>query len=355
MKTRVVSPLIAVLLVAPLAMAQLPVDSQFPSSAIGPSRGMDRGPNSMDYTLTGTVTDSQNHPLKQAHITISELGTGRVMGSSLSSETGAYQFPDLPPGEYLVTATSGLYQVQHQISLDSLSSTLDLRIPVQHDNGGVIGGNTVSVRQFEVPKKARKLLQEARKAYDDKQKDKAIQRTDAALQQYPDFGEALTLRAVLYLQDNQIDQARKLSEKAIKADPSYGLGYVVLGAAYNMLTRFDDALRVLGHAFSFTPDSWQGYYESARAHLGKKDYRKALEDTNRAAQYAPKNFTQIHLMRAQAELGLQDYSQAAVALQAYLKADPKGSEAAEAQRMLDQIQSSAPDAVTPPDTATATQ
>jgi predicted Zn-dependent protease len=354
MITRVISPLIAVLLVAPLAVAQLPVDSQFPSSAIGRSRGMD-ALSGMNYTLTGTVTDLQNHPLKQAHITITELGTGRVLGSSMSSESGAYVLPDLPPGEYLITATSGLYQVQHQISLNSLSMKLDLQIPVQRDNGGVIGGDTVSVHQFEVPKKARKLLQEARKAYQDKEKNKAIQRTDAALEQYPDFGEALTLRAVLYLQDNQIDQARKLSEKAIKADPTYGLGYVVLGAAYNMLTRFDDALRVLGHAFSFTPDSWQGYYEAARAHMGKKDYRKALEDTNRAAQFAPKNFTQIHLMRAQAELGLQDYSQAAVSLKAYLEADPKGSEAAEAQRILDQIQSSSPAAAPSPDPTTATQ
>jgi Tfp pilus assembly protein PilF len=334
---RLLSPIVTVLLFAPMALAQIPLGGPGPSSP-----GVNRGTFDVDYSLSGRVTDFQGHPLTEAHIILTELQSGRVVGSSLSHADGSFQIENLSPGQYVLTANKGIYQVQQQVALTGPFAEVTLQLPVRRDNGGVQGGDTVSVRQFQVPKKARKLLDEAQKAYQDNNRDKAIRRTDEALQQFPDFGEALTLRAVLYLQENQGDKARKLSEKAIQDDPTYGLGYIVLGSAYNMLGRFDDALRALARAVSFTPNSWQGYYESARAHLGKKEFRQALEDVNKAANSAPKNFTAIHLVRAQAYLGLNSYPDAMTSLKEYLKLDPKGDEAPAAQQMLNRLQSSSP-------------
>jgi hypothetical protein len=308
-----------------------------PSPDIGNDMG--GGLRGLTYNLSGAVTDPQGHPLDGAHIIVLDQGTARVVASAVSFPNGSFEVSNLPAGQYIITATSGLYQVQKQVDVNSSFGSIDLQIPVQADSGGVQGGNSVSVKQFEVPKKARKLLQEARKAYQEQKRDEAIRRTDEALKVFPDFSEALTFRAVFYLQDEQGEQARTLTEKAVHDDPTYGLGYVVLGAAYNMLTRFDDALRVLGRAFSFTPQSWQGHYESARAHLGKNQFDDALDQINKAAQNAPKEFTAIYLVRAQASLGLKKYGDASAALKDYLKADPHGSGAQEAQRILNDLQS----------------
>jgi tetratricopeptide (TPR) repeat protein len=334
MKARVLSPLTVALLFASAGWAQVPLASQ---SATPSSIDLDQGADIGTHTLTGSVTDSSGHPLNGAQITVRDPGTGQLMGSAVTLPDGSFEIANLPRGRYLITALSGIYQAQEQISLLSSYGEVVLRIPIQYDSGGVQGGNTVSVRQFQVPEKARKLLDRARKAYKEQKQEEAVRRTEEALREDPDFSEALTFRAILYLAGNQGEEARKLTEKAVREDPNYGLGYIVLGAAYNMLTRFDDALRVLGRAFSFTPQSWQGYYEAARAHLGKNEFRQALEQVNKAAQYAPKNFTAIHLLRAQACLGLNDYPQAAAALETYLKADPNGSGAAEAREVLNRM------------------
>ncbi len=341
MITRVLSPIAALLLFTAFALAQIPVNPDVSNDGFGfPSRRGAFGMNTrVSYSLSGVVTDFQGHRLGNANVTVQEMITGRVIGSISTQPDGSFHLADLPEGNYEVVATSGLYQAQRQVEISSAFAQVTLRLPVRPDNGGVSGGESVSVNQFQVPKKARKLFQEAQKAYAQQKRDEAIQRTEQALQQYPDFSEALALRAVLYLQDNQVDQARKFSEKAIKDDPTYGLSYIVLGTAYNMLTRFDDALRVLSRAFSFTPNSWQGYYESARAHLGKKEFRKALDDSDKAVQFAPKNFAPIYLLRANAFLGMKDTARAIASLQRYLKTDPKGPQASDAQKMLQQLQS----------------
>jgi uncharacterized protein HemY len=303
------------------------------------SREMGHALENPSYSLRGTVTDFHGHPLDGAHITAYELLSGHIVVSAVSLPNGSFEVQGLPGGEYLIRATSGLSQAQKQVAVTTPFVQVELRVPIHRDDGGVQGGDTVSVSQFQVPKKARKLLQEARQAYRDNKRDKALRRTNEALKVFPDFSEALTFRAGFYLQDNQADQARKLAEKAIQDDPTYGLAYIVLGSAYNALTRFDDALRVLGRAFSFTPLSWQGYYESARAHLGKNEFGDALRQVDKAAEHAPRNFTSIYLLRAQACLGLKKYDEAITALEGYLKADPDGSNAQQARSLLKRLQS----------------
>ncbi len=89
----------------------------------------------VNATLLGTVTDSSGAIVPSAKVTVTEVNTG-VNRSGQTNESGNYTFPDLPPGQYMVTVeTSGFKkETRKDITLAVNSST---RIDVQLTPGNV--------------------------------------------------------------------------------------------------------------------------------------------------------------------------------------------------------------------------
>ena len=89
----------------------------------------------VNATLLGTVTDSSGAVVPSAKVTVTEVNTG-VNRSGQTNESGNYTFPDLPPGQYMVTVeTSGFKkETRKDITLAVNSST---RIDVQLTPGNV--------------------------------------------------------------------------------------------------------------------------------------------------------------------------------------------------------------------------
>jgi Carboxypeptidase regulatory-like domain/TonB dependent receptor len=89
----------------------------------------------VNATLLGTVTDSTGAVVGNAKVTIAEQNTG-VSHSGQTNESGNYTFPDLPPGEYTVTAelTGFKTETHRNITLLVNSST---RVDLQLQPGNV--------------------------------------------------------------------------------------------------------------------------------------------------------------------------------------------------------------------------
>jgi tetratricopeptide (TPR) repeat protein len=160
---------------------------------------------------------------------------------------------------------------------------------------------------------------------------------DRALQIYPPFAEALTLRGLLQLRANHIDLGRQDFEQAIQFDPNYGPAYFALGAAYNAQAHYDDALRTLELGTAISPTTWQGYYEMARASIAKGLYDKGLQFADKAEQLNGNRWAAIHLLKAYAMIPLKFYGRAKEELQAYLQREPKGGNAEQARHLLAQL------------------
>src|SRR4029079_12902599 len=127
--------------------------------------------------------------------------------------------------------------------------------------GSDVGGKTsVSVAQYKIPGKARDQYEKARKRMLEGKSDEAMQYANKALDIYPKYSEALTLRCVLELDKQQKDEAVNDCEKSVEFDSGYALGYFALGAAYNQTSRYDDAVRVLDRGTALSPMDWQGYF-----------------------------------------------------------------------------------------------
>jgi tetratricopeptide (TPR) repeat protein len=196
------------------------------------------------------------------------------------------------------------------------------------------GNSTVSVAQLKVPERAAKAYAKAQEAFHKNKRDEARSQVDKALQLFPRYAQALTLRGLLYLDDQQPAQAIEPLEQAIKYDFSYGMGYVVLGAAYNLLARYDDAQRSLQRGVALLPTSWQAQFELSKAELGKGQFSEALRHVNRAGDLAPAGFPAIHLVRAHALLGLKNYTDAITELERYLGGESNSVASAKARETL---------------------
>ncbi len=288
--------------------------------------------------ISGSVRTIDDRPVADARIELRATGSAVVLASAYSNEGGSFEVDNIPAGQYELVARSGMAETLERVDVQGMKSFVTLRLP-----GGAATSNTgsnratVSVAQMKIPEKARKAFLKGREAFGKGKLDEARAEAETALKIAPDYADGLTLRALLSLNAGQYETGRADLERAVECDPNDGMAFVVLGSAYNALHRPDDALRVLERGASLVPDSWQVYFERARALVSKHAFGDALPELEKARQFAPRDFPTMHLVKANALLGLKQYPEAQAELQAYLDREPQGINAAEARRVLEQL------------------
>src|SRR5260370_20535771 len=292
-------------------------------------------------SISGAVLSADNHPVGNVRVELRDGNTGTLLSSAYTGVGGSFEFQQLAQGRYEIVAFSGLQQAQERVEVNSMATSVNLRLPAINSpaNDGN-GRQTVSVAQYKLPQAARQELRKARDASLKNKIDDAQQHLQKALELDPDYADALTLRAILKLDAKNSESAVNDLQRAIQSDGSYAMAYLVLGSAFNAQLKFDDAIRVLERGQSLAPDAWQAYFEMGRAYAGKNDYEAALHQLDRAQSLAPQEYPVIRLIRAQALMGLTRYSDAIADLQTYLLKNPNGPGAEQARKMLDKAQAS---------------
>lgn len=300
-------------------------------SASGRHHGM------VQNSLSGAVRTLDGKPVRNARVELRTVPTGQTIVSAYTLPNGTFEFSDVAPGVYEVVATFGVDEARQRVELYQPDPSVQLTLSSHQADSTTAGSATVSVAQMKVPDKARKLFQKADQAFQKQKFQQAREYVQKALQAFPAYAQALTLRGILNLQDNKLDDARTDLEQAIKDDASYGMGYVVLGTTYTLLKRFDDSVRTLERGIALSPSSWQGYFELSKAYLGKGQFPAAVRQIDKAAQLAPPDYSAIHLVRAHALLGVKDYNQAVAELEQFLGSNPTGADSALARDTLNQV------------------
>src|SRR6185312_7643312 len=90
-------------------------------------------------TITGTVTDQTGASVAGAAVSVTNAATG-VAVSTVSTTTGAYTAPNLPPGSYSVSVTAAGFKkyVRNSLSL-AAAQTLGIDVPLE------VGGTTDTI------------------------------------------------------------------------------------------------------------------------------------------------------------------------------------------------------------------
>ena len=287
-------------------------------------------------SLSGTVRTSDNKPLKDVRVELRDAQSGSSMGSTYTSSSGAFEFPRINSGVYEVIAISGLEEAQERVEVNGMSSMVNLRMPVSSVATDGNGQNSISVAQYKVPEKAREELKKAKEASAKQKIDEAQKHIARALEIYPKYADAFTLRGILKLDAKDQDGAVADLQQALEYDSSNAMTYLVMGAALNMKGKYDDAIHALERGEALSPNSWQAYFEMSKSLVGKAQYEPALRQLDRAQALAPTDYPLIHLVRAHALLAMNNYADAMTELQAYLDKEPSGPNSQQAQKMLAQ-------------------
>lgn len=331
---------VSILLLATLAVAQRgPITNG--TNMNGPTFGRnasspDLNNTRMSGSIYGNVTSLDDRPVANAQVELHNVDTGLIVTSVYSNDGGAFVIENVPPGQYDLVVRDGLSEGQERVTTAGMRMYVTVRM--SNSQASETGNSaTVSVAQMNVPDKARKAYQKAQEEFSKGKLAEADGQLDKALKIYPNYAEALTLRGVLDLQQQRSTDAVAELEKAVDCDHNYAMAHIALGSAYNSLKRFDDAVRVLDRGISLAPNAWQGYFERARALIAKNQYPESLRDLAKAQSFAASDLPILHLVKADALLGMGDYQDGQAELQTYLDRDPQGSNAAEARRVLDQV------------------
>ena len=260
---------------------------------------------------------------------------GRTISTVFVGSSGWFEIGDLEPGFYEVIASAGTEQSATTVQISSLETPLTIQIgsanPTTH------GQDAVSVNALTVPSGARKAFEAADRSLGKNDFAGAWDQINKALQAFPKFAAALTLRGVLKMHSNQPQEAIDDFTAALKADRGYHLAYVGLAADYNLIGRFDEALRVLDQASSLSAQSWQAHFEASKALLGKKSFDRALQKANQASKLLGRDFPMLNVVKAYAYLGLKDTNSAASELRQYLRQESTGAQADKARAILANI------------------
>jgi hypothetical protein len=271
--------------------------------------------------IAGTVHNERNEPLKDVRIELAPIAGTVVPMTTYSDPNGSFEFTHLSYGNYVLTATLGVAGTSQDIVVDSSQGWVSVGIDV----GEASKDDTVSVSELQVPIKAAKALEKARRAFNHNKLDEADHYIAKALLVWPRYCQALTLRAALELTRKSYEQARADAEKAVEYDPNNSEAYIVLGDSYISLNRFDDALRAIDRSTEIKPNAWQGYYEKGKILLVHHDWAGALRQAAKAASLTNGDYPYLHLLKAFAFAGMNDRLSAKNEIDAFRRLQPDES------------------------------
>ncbi|MCU1287379.1 MAG: repeat protein [Acidobacteriales bacterium] len=288
-------------------------------------------------SFTVHVSTGNGTPAGNARVELRDIGTGQLAASGYTNSSGSLELSGLSGTVYILEITHGLSELKEKTDI-RMDRILSVSLPgAGSENADVGTNNSVSVAQYKVPSKARNEYKKASESLSKQKKDEAAEHLAKALAIYPNFAEALTMRAILSM-DHQDDQSALTDlESAIKIDPSYAFAYFAMGATYNSLSRFDDAVRTLERGLAIAPTSWQGYFELGKAKLGKGESEQALRQLDKAQSLVSQSYPSLHLVKAHALLSLKQYADAMNELQLFLTQAPNDSRSASARNTLEEV------------------
>ena len=284
----------------------------------------------LNTSITGTVRSADERGIRDVRVEV-RTPSGETVVAGYTDAAGAFHINQVPAGYYELVAVKGLNEGRERVQVAGMETDVTIHLPVH--TAAPDGSSSVSVAQFKVPDKARKLYEKGKEALQKSKLEDAKKYAEKALEVYPHFAEALTLRGILRMNDGQTADGMGDFDAAIKADPSYALAYTTMGAALNHAQKYQEASRTLLRAVSLQPSAWQAYYELAKSSLGEGDYKTALKQISKACEIS-QEYAPVHLVKAHALLGMKMYQDAIGELELYLTREPSGESADAARKTL---------------------
>jgi len=285
------------------------------------------------HALRGIVVNVDAIPVSDAAVEIRNLQSGTVVARVYTNVSGEFEVSQVQPGQYVIVVTDGTRTAQQQVAFSGFEPEIKVSVPGESSQPKSKDA-TVSVANLNVPEKAKRALESAKKSISKNKLDTAASELERALTISPEYPEALSLRAVVHLATGDTKAATEDAKRSVDIDPRNSFAYTILGASYNAAGEFLKAVQTLQQAVKIDPSFWQSHYEMAKSFYSQGKAASALLELDVAGRSVPKEFAPIHLVRGAILMQLHRTSEAADEFHQFLKLDPKNPEAPKVERTL---------------------
>lgn len=202
-----------------------------------------------------------------------------------------------------------------------------------------VEGTAISLTSLQAPKKARKEMNKAAKLLKKSKKEKATEHLQKAVEIYPQYAVAWQMLGDIYLGQNQPEKARQAFSESIKSDPKYIRPY--LGQAdIQMRTRqFNELIETTGTLLRLDPTLGTASYYKAVGHYSLGQFAEAEKSAQAAIRSPSGSPAVVHFMLGTLLARKGTLPEAEKELRLFLQIAPGSPAAAEAQKLLTQMES----------------
>ena len=274
--------------------------------------------NEQSITVGQTFTDSEGHATFQ----ITGGGVFRVRASGQDIETTVSDAVSIEPSD---RSSMIWLHVQQKPGVTVDNGT----------NSGVTAAN-----DLKVPSEARKSFAKGMEAFQHHDYQKAVDLLQKATTAYPQYDVAYNNLGVAYMQLKQLDQARQAFQRAValndkNADADRNYGRLLIASK-----EYPQAVEVLEKSLMVDPQNPSALMLVSIAQFQIHDFDGALQSALKVHQVPHQGYALAHYVAGRAYEVKHEYPQAAAEYEAYLKEDPKGSQAQQVRSALTRMTAS---------------
>lgn len=203
------------------------------------------------------------------------------------------------------------------------------------------GARRAGVIDARVSNKASALLEKGRVALAEKKPNDAIAHLQQAINIQPDYFEAHSLLATIYMDQNDWNKAREVLVNALKIDPKSSSVMVSLGEVYRRQKKYDDSKKLLEAVVALDSNSWEAHYTLGRVYWELKDIRKSGLHIAKTIELQP-NLAEAHLFAGNIFVRAGLPHNALVEYEEYLRLLPQAEFSVEVRQLVDRLKKSLP-------------
>lgn len=261
----------------------LPQGTQQPRFGGATSGGL---PQDLLVTVVVSVRENTGVPIQgNAFVKISSDFSG-IHLTSPTQDNAAATFPSIRVGDYEIEVSSAGYRTttEHASVMPSLSSynVYVYMVPESAPANGPPNKSKMTPRlQSEIDKGLDKMRHQ--------QFDASRQHFDKAAKMAPDNSEVQYLLGMLEYYQQHYDLAQTKLEAAIAINPSHERALVTLGEIELRTGKASQAAQALEKAYLVNGADWRVHYLLAYAYGDQKDFEKARQHAQRAAELGGKD------------------------------------------------------------------
>ncbi len=296
----------------------------------------------------GQITLPPGTLARQARMSVALVGMESPFTSQKWADSrGRFKFSKLQPGTYSLAILVPNYgEIRQTVEITRSFSdpkgrvkkefvfdeeALQVRaIPVFED--------TVSVRELSISRKARGEYRKARKRLERRDADGAIEHLEKAVEQAPQFVQALNNLGTIYFQKKDFARAERYFREALDQEPGAYQPMINLGGALLAQGRSREALEINLHTQNERPRDPLANAQLGFSYFMLGDYDRALTYLELAKELDPGHFSNPRISLAEIHLRRSEYKKALRELEAFLEYHPDAPQAEEVQNTIQKIE-----------------